>query len=116
MRKAYLDNVSSTPLRPEVQEAMLPFLNDVFGNPSSLHEWGDGAREGIEEARNQVAQLIGADSEEIIFTASGTESNNMAVKGLAMAQPKKVSILLFQLLSIFLYSTQPGQWKNGVLR
>ncbi|MFC1952820.1 cysteine desulfurase family protein [Chloroflexota bacterium] len=89
MRKAYLDNASSNPLRPEVQDAMLPFLGNVFGNPSSLHEWGDGAREGVEDARNKVAKLLGAADEEIIFTASGTESNNMAVKGLAMAQPKK---------------------------
>ncbi|MFC1988793.1 cysteine desulfurase family protein [Chloroflexota bacterium] len=89
MRKTYLDNASTTPLLPEVRDAMLPFLGETFGNPSSLHEWGDGAREGIDTARAQVAQLIGADSEEIIFTASGTESNNMAVKGLAMAQPNK---------------------------
>ncbi|MFC1991426.1 cysteine desulfurase family protein [Chloroflexota bacterium] len=89
MRKIYMDNASTTPLHPDVQKSMLPFLGDIFGNPSSLHEWGDGAREGIEVARAQVAQLIGADSEEVIFTASGTESNNMAVKGLAMAQPKK---------------------------
>ncbi len=89
MRKVYLDNASTTPLFPEVREVMLPYLGEAFGNPSSLHEWGDTAREAIEVAREQVAQLIGADAERIIFTGSGTESNNFAVKGLALAQQKK---------------------------
>ncbi len=89
MRKVYLDNASTTPLLPEVREAMLPFLGDVFGNPSSLHDWGDAAREAVEMAHAQVAQLIGADAEEMIFTGSGTESNNFAVKGLALAQQGK---------------------------
>jgi len=68
---------------------MLPYLGELFGNPSSLHDWGDAAREAVEVARSQVAQLIGADAEEIIFTGSGTESNNFAVKGLALAQQAK---------------------------
>jgi cysteine desulfurase len=89
MKKVYLDNAATTPLLPEVREAMLPFLGEDFGNPSCLHDWGDTAREAMENARVQVAQLIGADAEEIIFTASGTESNNFAVKGLALAQQKK---------------------------
>jgi cysteine desulfurase len=89
MRKVYLDNAATTPLLPEVREAMMPYLDDTFGNPSSLHDWGDGAREAIDEARTQVAQLIGADPDEIIFTGSGTESNNFAVKGLALAQQNK---------------------------
>jgi cysteine desulfurase len=85
MRKVYLDNAATTPILPEVKEAMLPYLGEVFGNPQSLHEWGDGAREAIDEAREKVAGLIGGQAEEIIFTSGGTESNNMAVKGLAMA-------------------------------
>src|SRR3990172_482392 len=89
MEKVYLDNASTTPLLPEVREAMLPFLGEIFGNPSSLHDWGDGAREALDEARGQVAKLIGAESEEIIFTGSGTESNNFAIKGLALAQQNK---------------------------
>ncbi len=68
---------------------MIPFLNETFGNPSSLHDWGDAAREAVEVARTQVAQLIGANAEEIIFTGSGTESNNFAIKGLALAQQNK---------------------------
>ncbi len=86
MEKVYLDNASTTPLLPEVREAMLPFLGEIFGNPSSLHDWGDAARMAMDEARDNVAKLIGANSEEIIFTGSGTESNNFAIKGLAMAR------------------------------
>lgn len=89
MPKVYLDNASTTPLLPQVREAMLPYLGEVFGNPSSLHDWGDGAREAMENAREQVANLIGADSEGVIFTGSGTESNNFAIKGLALAQQNK---------------------------
>jgi len=89
MRKVYLDNVAITALLPEVREAMLPFLGEVFGNPSSLHDWGDVARQAVDAARSQVAELIGANDEEVIFTGSGTESNNFAVKGLALAQQSK---------------------------
>jgi cysteine desulfurase len=85
VRKVYLDNAATTSLLPEVSEAMVPYLGEFFGNPSSLHDWGDPAREALEVARAQVAQLIGADAEEIIFTGSGTESNNFAIKGLALA-------------------------------
>jgi cysteine desulfurase len=89
MRKAYLDNAATTALLPQVLEAMLPYLKDIYGNPQSLHEWGDKAREAIEDARAKVAALIGAQPEEIIFTSSGTEANNFAIKGLAMAQQSK---------------------------
>ena len=89
MRKVYLDNAATTPILPEVLEAMLPYLKDAYGNPQSLHDWGDDAREAIEGARTSVADLIGAKPEEIIFTSSGTESNNFAIKGLAMAQQSK---------------------------
>ncbi len=89
MRNVYLDIASATPLLPEVREAMMPYLEEAFGNPSCLHDWGDSPREAMEAARAQVAQLIGAKPEEIIFTGSGTESNNFAIKGLALAQQKK---------------------------
>lgn len=89
MRKVYLDNASTTPLISEVKTAMLPYMEDFFGNPSSLHDWGDATREGIEAARVKVAALINASPEEIIFTSCGTESNNFAVKGLARAQERK---------------------------
>jgi len=89
MRKVYLDNASTTPLLPEVRQVMLPFLDEIFGNPSSLHDLGDAARQAVEVAQAQVAQLIGADAEEVIFTGSGTESNNFAIKGLVLAQQAK---------------------------
>jgi cysteine desulfurase len=89
MKRVYLDNNSTTPILPEVREAMLPFLGEYFGNPSCLHEWGDPPREVLETARNQVADLIGGAPEEIIFTGSGTEANNFAVKGLAMSNQRK---------------------------
>jgi len=89
MREVYLDNVATTPVLPEVLETMLPYFKDAYGNVQSLHNWGDKAREAVEDARIKVADLIGGEAEEIIFTASGTESNNFAVKGLAMAQQSK---------------------------
>jgi cysteine desulfurase len=89
MRKVYLDHVATTPVLPEVLEAMLPYFKDAYGNAQSLHDWGDKAREAIEDARSRVADLIGAQTEEIIFTSSGTESNNFAIKGLALAQQSK---------------------------
>ena len=89
MKKVYLDNTATTPVLPEVRDAMLPYLTEAFGNPSCLHEWGDIPRDAMEKARGQVAELIGANPEEIIFTSCGTEANNFAIKGLAMAQQKK---------------------------
>jgi cysteine desulfurase len=89
MQTAYLDHYAATRPLPEVVEAMLPYLKDDYGNPSSLHDWGDRARMAVEEAREQVRALIGASSGELIFTASGTEANNLAIKGLARAQAKK---------------------------
>ena len=89
MRKVYLDSASVNNLLPEVRKAMLPYLGKTFGNPSSLHDWGDATRDAIELARSKVAELVGANAEEIIFTGSGTESNNLAVKGLALAGQNK---------------------------
>jgi cysteine desulfurase len=89
MREVYLDNYAATPLPPEVKEAMLPFLGEDYGNPSSLHSRGDAAREAVEEAREKVAALIGAGPEEIIFTSNGTEANNLAVKGIPAGSRRK---------------------------
>src|SRR4030043_183968 len=88
-RKVYLDYIATTPVLPEVIEAMLPYFREVYGNPQSLHAWGDEAREAIEKAREQVAALIGGSAEEIVFTSSGSESNNLAIKGLAQGQVTK---------------------------
>jgi cysteine desulfurase len=90
MTRVYLDHAAAAPLLPEVREAMLPYLGMDFGNPLSLHDWGDAPRDAMEKARQQVVDLIGAaDPEELIFTSSGTESNNFAIKGLALAQQNK---------------------------
>jgi len=88
-RKVYLDYIATTPVLPEVIEAMLPYFREVYGNPQSLHAWGDEAREAIEKAREQVTALIGGSVEEIVFTSSGSESNNLAIKGLAQGQVTK---------------------------
>jgi cysteine desulfurase len=89
MPEVYLDHYAATPVLPEVADAMRPYLSDEFGNPSSLHTRGDAARGALEEARQNVASLIGAAPEEIIFTSGGTEANNTAVKGVAWASRRK---------------------------
>ncbi|HHW08127.1 MAG TPA: cysteine desulfurase NifS [Clostridia bacterium] len=89
MRKVYLDHSATTPIRPEVVEAMTATLTEQFGNPSSIHSFGRAAKKLLEEAREQVALLIGARPEEIVFTSGGTEADNMAVIGTALANRKK---------------------------
>jgi len=89
MRKVYLDNAACTPVDERVRAAMLPYIFEHFGNPSSIHEYGSKPREAVEEARKQVAELIGADPSEIVFTSNGSEANNMAVKGTALANMAK---------------------------
>jgi cysteine desulfurase len=89
MRRVYFDHASTTPIHPKVVEAMLPYLKEQFGNPLSLHSFGEGPREAVEEARAKVAALIGAKPNEIYFTASGSEANNMAVKGIALMNRQK---------------------------
>ena len=81
----YLDHAATTPVRREVLEAMLPYLSEHFGNPSSIHAAGRRARQGLDEARETVAALIGAKPREIVFTASGSEADNLALKGAAWA-------------------------------
>jgi cysteine desulfurase len=89
MRHVYLDHIAATPLDPQALEVMLPFLRDKFGNPQSLHSAGQEALEALEEARSQVARLVGSEAAEITFTASGSEANNFALKGMAMARRDK---------------------------
>jgi cysteine desulfurase len=84
----YLDFNATTPIDPQVVEAMLPYLRTHFGNPSSGHVYGHRAREAVERARAQVAALVGAVPEEIVFTGSGTEANNMALRGAACAHDR----------------------------
>jgi cysteine desulfurase len=94
VRRVYLDHNATTPVDPRVLDAMLPFLGDDFGNPSSLHWFGQRARAAVEEARASVAALVGADSAEIVFTASGSESDNMALRGAtAKAAPPRTGVV-----------------------
>jgi cysteine desulfurase len=81
----YLDHASTTPLRREVLDAMLPYLTESFGNPSSAHAYGRAARAGLDEAHERVARQLGAEAREIVFTSGGTEANNLALKGAAWA-------------------------------
>ena len=81
----YLDHAATSPLRPAVLEAMLPYLTQHTGNPSSLHTSGRRARQGVDEARESIAGIIGAQPREVVFTAGGTEADNLAVKGVAWA-------------------------------
>ncbi len=89
MKKVYLDHAATTQLNKEVFEAMNPYFFELYGNPSSVHSFGREVRKGLEESREKVAKAIGAQPREIIFTSGGTESDNLAIRGSAMAQRKK---------------------------
>ena len=84
MRSLYLDYNATTPVAPSVFEAMTPFLTEHYGNPSSSHALGRACHEAIEDARGKLSVLLGADRDEIVFTSGGTESNNLAIKGVMM--------------------------------
>ena len=89
MDRAYLDHASATPVKKKVFEEMLPYLGEHFGNPSNVYDMGSRIKQVIEEQREKVAALIGANADEIIFTSSGAEANNLAIKGVAFARQKK---------------------------
>ena len=85
-RLVYLDNAATTPVRPEVLEAMLPYLGrEAFGNPSSAHRFGRTARAGLEEAKRTIAECLGVEPGQVIFTSGGTEADNLAIIGSALA-------------------------------
>lgn len=86
MKRYYVDHVATNPLHPEALKAMMPYLTEEFGNPLSVYEYGIKAKEAIETAREQVAGLVHAKPAEVIFTASGAEANNFALRGLALAR------------------------------
>jgi len=88
MRAIYADHAATTRPAPEVVAAMAPWLGEAFGNPSSVHARGEAARDAIEQARARVAALLGATPEEIVFTASGSEANNLALKGVSAGAPE----------------------------
>ena len=85
MTRIYLDHNATTPVAPAVADATARALRDVFGNPSSVHAWGQEAKTALDEARSAVARLIGAEPTEIVFTSGGSESNNLAIRGVAEA-------------------------------
>ena len=85
----YMDNAATTAVKPEVLEAMMPYFTDIAGNPSSIHRAGRDARRAVEHAREQVATALGCEKSEVYFTAGGSESDNWAIKGAAIALQKK---------------------------
>ena len=89
MRRIYLDSNATTPLRPEVVAAMLPVFTEDYGNPSSIHWFGQHAKALMDEARTQVARLINAETSEIVFVSGGTEADNFAIRGIAESQKSK---------------------------
>lgn len=89
MKRVYFDYANTGPVDPRVLEEMMPCFQEVFGNPSSLHDFGQMAAEAVDKAREKVAESIGSSKEEIIFTASSTEANNFALKGLALANRRR---------------------------
>lgn len=90
----YLDYCATTPIHPDVREAMLPALGDLYGNPSSLHWAGREARSALQVARQQVADLVGAQPDEVVFTSGATEANNLALRGVMQAQPPGAAHLI----------------------
>ncbi len=93
MKNVYFDNNATTPVDPAVLEAMLPCLGDLFGNPSSGHEYGEAAKDAIDKARKQVAGLLETEADRIIFTGGGTEANNLAIFSSVSASPDKKQII-----------------------
>ncbi|TES84424.1 aminotransferase class V-fold PLP-dependent enzyme [Candidatus Aerophobetes bacterium] len=89
MKRVYFDYANTGPVDPRVLKEMMPYFQEVFGNPSSLHDFGQTAAEAVDKAREKVAGLIGSSKEEIIFTASSTEANNFALKGIALANRRR---------------------------
>jgi cysteine desulfurase len=92
-RPIYLDYNATTPVLPEVVDAMLPYLREHFGNPSSSHVYGRRSQSAVDRARQQVAGLIGCDASEIIFTSGGTEANNLAIRGVAEAREDRRAVV-----------------------
>ena len=94
MKNVYMDHASATPVKRPVIEAMLPYFDEYFGNPSTVYDMGSKIKETIEEQRDKVANLIGAKPNQIIFTSSGAEANNLAIKGVVFANQKKGSHII----------------------
>jgi cysteine desulfurase len=100
-RPVYLDHNATTPLDPKVLSAMLPWLEDQFGNASSRHEYGRQARQAIDEARQKVAASINAHPTEVVFTSGGSEANNLFVKGAAASFIPELSLSVPSSIPVF---------------
>ena len=94
MKKVYLDYNATTPVDPRVLEAMIPYLKEEYGNPSSIHSFGSRGKAALDNSREQVAELLGARPKEIVFTSCGSESNNFAIKGVAIGLREKGNHLI----------------------
>ncbi|MBM4056495.1 MAG: cysteine desulfurase NifS [Planctomycetes bacterium] len=127
MKVVYADNNATTKVAPEVLEEMLPFFSNYYGNPSSMHLFGGQVAKNIDNARQKVAALIGAEPEEIVFTSCGTESDNTAILGILRANPRKKHIVISRVEHPAVYNlctylaqngyhvTELGVDKNGML-
>ncbi|MCX7726842.1 MAG: aminotransferase class V-fold PLP-dependent enzyme, partial [Chitinispirillaceae bacterium] len=109
----YLDNNATTMVAPEVIEAMLPFIKERWGNPSSIHRFGGTVRRDVEKARTQVAEFLGASPEEIYFTSCGTESDNIALKGFFALHKEKTRIITSNVEHPAILNTARYLQKNG---
>jgi len=89
MKQIYLDYAATTPMDPEVVKEIQPYFSKIYGNPSSIHSFGRDAKKAIDESRNKIATILGARTEELVFTSGGTEANNFAIKGIAYANKDK---------------------------
>lgn len=114
-REVYMDHGATTPLHEKVFDAMVPYLKGNFGNPSSIHSSGRRVRKAVENAREKVAETIGADPKEIIFTAGGTEANNVAIRGAAIARGKKNHIITTSVEHHAVFDVCRSLEKEGIL-
>ena len=89
----YLDHAATTPVRREVVDAMLPFLTEAFGNPSSAHAFGRTARAALDDAHDRLASNLGVEAREVVFTSGGTEANNLAIRGVTEALERKSHVV-----------------------
>ena len=101
MKRIYLDYAATTPLDSRVRRAMEPYFSEQFGNPGSIHTFGQEAMAAVDRARETVAKAIGADFREIIFTGSATEANNLAIKGVLSAYRKKGKAIITSVIEHF---------------
>lgn len=115
----YLDNTANNKLDPRIYKAMVPYIEEYYGNPSSIHSFGEKCKDAIEEARDNIAELINVKSKEIIYTSCGTESNNFALKGVCLANKKKGNHLIIsgvEHFSIMHAATTLERWGFEVTR